>query len=114
MATRFMVSLPDPEAARGSDPALAFTAVSADGFAEQLQAALRTPTLFERWRQMQPEPDEVNPALGATDAAATVAGSQRDLRIDLDIRTALSGDIIKQRLRWLAGSGWELRDVRAG
>ncbi|MBS7458027.1 hypothetical protein [Coralloluteibacterium stylophorae] len=113
MATRFMVSLPNPEAARGPDPALSFSAVSAEGFAEELQAALRAPALFERWRQMQPEPDEVNPALGATDADATVAGSQRDLRIDLDIRTDLPGDIIKQRLRWLAGSGWELRDVRA-
>ncbi|MFC4728342.1 hypothetical protein [Coralloluteibacterium thermophilus] len=112
MTTRFLVSLPQPARARG-EGGLSFTSESPQGFAEELENALRTPALFERWRAAQPEPDEVDPTLGATDPEARVTGSQRDLRIELDIRTRLSGDILKQRLRWLAGNGWELRDVRS-
>jgi len=113
MATRYYLTLPDGERARGSDASLSFRAVSAEGFAEELQAALRGDGLFERWRAMQPDPDDVDPSLGATDPAASVHGEQRDLRIDLIATTALSGTIIKHRLRLLAGSGWELRDVTA-
>lgn len=113
MATRYYITLPDGERARGSDASLSFTAVSAEGFAEQLQAALRSDGLFERWRAKQPEPDEVDPSLGATDANASVHGEQRDLRLDLIVTTSLPGTVIKHRLRLLAGSGWELRDVTA-
>ncbi|MCL7715078.1 hypothetical protein [Stenotrophomonas mori] len=112
MPVHYSISLPDPSAARGPDPRLSFTANGAEAFAEQLQDALRTPALFERWRATQDDPDEVDPSLGATDPAATVSGQQADLRIDLVAVTALSGDLLKQRLRWLAGSHWELRDVR--
>jgi hypothetical protein len=113
MATRYYLSIPDGERARGSDADLSFTAVSAEGFASQLQAALRGDALFERWRAKQPEPDEVDASLGATDPNATVQGEQRDLRMDLVAVTALSGTVLKHRLRLLAGSGWELRDVTA-
>lgn len=113
MATRYYLSLPDAKRARGSDPALSFTAVSAEGFAEQLQAALRERTLFERWKAQQDDPDAVEPALGATDPDATVQGQQDDLHIDLVVTSSLSGEVLKQRLRWLAGSAWELRDVTA-
>ena len=55
MPTRYYISLPDPARARGSDAALAFRAQGADGFADELQAALRTGDLFERWRtRLQP------------------------------------------------------------
>ncbi|MGO1000588.1 hypothetical protein [Lysobacter sp. CA196] len=113
MATRYYITLPDAERARGSDVSLSFRAVSAEGFAEELQTALRDDGLFERWRAKQPEPDEVDPSLGATDADASVHGEQRDLRQDLVVTTSLSGAVIKHRLRLLAGSGWELRDVTA-
>ena len=53
MPVHYSISLPDPSAARGSDPRLSFTANGADTFAEQLQDALRTPALFERWRALQ-------------------------------------------------------------
>ncbi len=113
MATRYYLSLPDADRARGSDAELSFTAVSAEGFAAQLQAALRDDGLFERWRAKQPDPDEVDPSLGATDPSASVQGEQRDLRMDLTVVTSLSGTVLKHRLRLLAGSGWELRDVTA-
>lgn len=111
MATRYYLSLPDPAKARGSDPALAFSAHGADEFAAQLQEALRTTALFERWRLQQEEPDKVDPALGATDPGATVTGSQDHLHIDLVATTSLPGGVFKHRLRLLAGSGWQLRDV---
>ena len=111
MATRYYISLPDAQRARGPDPRFAFTAVSAEGFAEQLQAALREPTLFERWRAVQDDPDAVDPALGAVDRQASVQGAQKDLHVDLVVTTSIPGTVLKQRLRLLAGSAWELRDV---
>ena len=112
MTVSFHIRLPDPSAARGADPALSFSANGADAFAEQLQAALREPRLFERWRATQEDPDDVDPSWGVTDPGATVSGRQSDLRIDLVAITRIPGDVLKQRLRWLAGSHWELRDVR--
>jgi hypothetical protein len=113
MATRYYISLPDSSLARGSDPALSFTAQGADGFAEELQAALRGDGLFQRWRMKQPDPDAVDASFGATDPGATVTGKQHDLHIDLIVTTSIPGSVFKQRLRLLAGSGWELRDVSA-
>lgn len=112
MTVHYSISLPDPAKARGNDPRLSFTASGADAFAEQLQTALRTSELFERWKATQDEPDDVDPGLGATDPQATVIGEQADLRINLVASTTLSGDLFKQRMRWLAGTNWELRDVR--
>jgi len=111
MATRYYLTLPDPQRARGSDAAFAFSAHGADEFAAQLQAALRSDALFQRWRAAQEDPDAVDAALGASDPQASVSGSQRDLRIDLVVTTSLPGSVFKHRLRLLAGSGWELRDV---
>lgn len=111
MAARYYIRLPDATRARGGDPSLSFTAVSAEGFAEQLEAALREPALFERWKAKQDDPDAVEPSLGATDPNAVVRGEQDDLHIDLVATTSLSGELLRQRLRWLAGSAWELRDV---
>ncbi|HEV2608484.1 MAG TPA: hypothetical protein VGT79_10945 [Xanthomonadaceae bacterium] len=105
------MTLPDPAKARGSDPSLAFTAFGAEGFAEQLQTALTGTGLFERWRAKQEDPDEVGDAMAATDPSATVIGKQHDLKIDLVVNTTLPGEVLRQRLRLLAGSGWQLRDV---
>ncbi|AKC88322.1 hypothetical protein [Pseudoxanthomonas suwonensis] len=111
---RYQIRLPDPAQARGSEPSLSFSAHGADAFAEQLQDALRTPALFERWRALQPEPDEVDPSLGATDPAASVSGEQRNLSIDLVALTTIPGDLLQHRLRLLAGNRWELRNVSHG
>lgn len=105
------IHLPDPTRARGSDPDLAFRSTGAEGFAGELQAALAGDGLFRRWRAKQFEPDEVDPALGAVDPQATVTGTQREKRAELEVRTSLSGDVLRHRLRLLAGSHWELRDV---
>lgn len=113
MATRYYITLPDGAKARGSDPSLAFTAQGAEVFAEQLQAALRDNQLFERWRATQDDPDAVDPSFGVTDPNATVDGAQDSLHIDLVVTTSIPGNILKHRLRLLAGSGWELRDVKA-
>lgn len=112
MSVRYLIRLPDPAAARGKDPALSFTANGFAAFAEQLQDALRSTGLFERWRQTQPDPDAVDPALGATDPQAQVEGRREDLSVYLTAVTSLPGDIVRHRLRLLAGSHWELRDVR--
>ena len=60
MATRYYLSLPDPEQARGGDADLAFRAQGADAIAAELQDALRNTALFERWRRSQPDPDAVD------------------------------------------------------
>lgn len=111
--TVFHLRLPDPAQARGSDPSLSFRAHGADGFAEELQQALASDRLFERWRLMQDDPDEVDPALAEVDPDAEVEGEQADLSVLLRVRTRLSSRVLRQRLRWLAGNHWELRDVRA-
>ena len=113
MATRYYLSLPEPSRARGTDPALSFNAHGAEEFAAQLQDALRTTSLFERWRQRQDDPDDIDPSYAATDPDAVVRGQQDDLRVGLIVTSSIPGNILKHRLRLLAGSGWELRDVTA-
>ena len=113
MPTRFHISLPEPALARGPDPDFAFRAQGAEAFADELQDALRNDGLFQRWRARQEDPDAVDPALGATDPLATVAGAQDDLHIDLVLVTALPSSILRHRLGLLAGKGWQLRDVSA-
>jgi hypothetical protein len=113
MSTRYYLRLPDPANARGPEAEFAFRSDGAQGFADELQQALRSPALFERWRDRQDDPDAVDPGLGATDPAAQVTGEQHDLSVDLVATTALPGTVFKHRLRLLAGSHWELRDVRA-
>lgn len=108
---RYHLTLPDPATARGNEASLSFRSQGADGFAAELQDALRSSALFERWKAQQPDPDAVDDALGATDPSATVTGEQRDLKIDLQATTSLSGNVLKHRLRLLAGSNWQLRDV---
>ena len=108
----YLLNLPEPEQARGADPTLAFSSDSAEGFAAELQAALREDGLFQRWKAKQPDPDVVPDALGATDPAASVSGSQAHLKIHLRANTSLPGDVLKHRLRLLAGANWTLSDVR--
>lgn len=111
MRSRYFITLPDPTAARGSDPDLTSIAHGADAFAREVQDALASTVLFERWRDKQDDPDDVDPRLGEVDPAASVRGEQADLEIDLVIETTLPGNILQQRLRWLMGNSWQLRDV---
>ena len=111
MTTRYYIRLPNPDEARGNDPDLSFRSRGAEGFAEELQHALRNDALFLRWQAKQDEPDDVDPALSATDPTALVAGQQDDLHIDLVVTTRLSSALLRQRMALLAGSHWQLRDV---
>ncbi|MFT4256495.1 MAG: hypothetical protein QM599_06005 [Pseudoxanthomonas sp.] len=113
MPIRYYINLPDPSHARGADDACSFSAHGAEEFAAQLQSALREDGLFRRWRDALAEPDAVDPALGATDPAASVHGEQRDLQVNLIAVTSLPSAAFKHRLRLLAGNHWELRDVSA-
>ncbi len=109
---RYLLVLSDPENARGADPQFAFRASGADGFAAELQDALRGDGLFQRWKAAQDDPDAVPDSLAATDPGATVTGEQQDLKIRLEADTSLPGEVLKHRLRLLAGSAWTLNDVR--
>ena len=111
MSVRYLIRLPDPERVRAAGE-FAFRSQGAEGLAAELQEALRGDGLFQRWLATQEDPDAVDPALGATDPGAVVEGRQRDLHIDLVADTALPGGVFKHRMRLLAGSAWELRDVR--
>lgn len=113
MPQRYHLTLADPARARGADPAFSFQSSSAEGFAAELQSALRSPTLFEAWRAQQEDPDGVDPALGATDPHTTVTGAQSHLKIDLVATTSIPGNVLRHRLRLLAGNGWALHDVTA-
>ncbi|MBS0194946.1 MAG: hypothetical protein JSR34_11980 [Proteobacteria bacterium] len=108
---RYYITLPDPAKARGSDPALAFTARGAEGLAEQLQTAITGTGLFERWKARLDDPDEVTAAMSATDPAAKVTGIQHDVRVELVVDTVIPSQVLRQRLSLLAGNGWQLRDV---
>jgi hypothetical protein len=112
MPVRYFVTLPDPARVRDAGQ-FAFTSQGAGGLAEELQAALRGDALFQRWRRTLDDPDDVDPALGATDPSATVEGLQHDLHIDLVVTTTLPGEVFRHRMRLLAGNAWELRDVTA-
>ena len=113
MATRYYITLPDGRRARGSDPDLSFTAQSGPGFAAELQDALRSDRLFERWRMKQDEPDEVDPSLGATDPTATVHGEQAQALLEDGAGDGRGHDQVDVQVVLLAGSAWELRDVTA-
>ena len=113
MTTRFHLRLPDPTRARGDNPDFAFRSVGAEGLAEELEQALREPALFERWRACQDDQDAIDPGLGASDPGARVTGEMHGRGVELIATTALPGTVFKHRLRLLAGSHWELRDVSA-
>lgn len=110
--SHFYLSIADLAHARGAVPALSYDGAGPGDLAAAVQEALRTPSLFERWRAMQEDPDEVDPALGATDPAATVTAAVHDLRIDVDLVTDLPMSIVRHRLNLLIGPSWQLRDMR--
>jgi len=115
MASRshFYLSIDDLGHARGPEPGLSYQGAGPNDFAAALQQALREPGLFERWRAMQEEPDEVDPALGKTDPSAQVNAQVADLHTEVDLITDLPMSIVRHRLNLLIGPSWKLRDMRA-
>ena len=112
MAVRFHLRIPD--ASRIQPGPFATDARSPDGIAAALQDALRDDALFQRWRQAQPDPDDVDLSLAESDPAARVTGEQYDLAIDLLVTAAMHTSALRHRIDHLLGRGvWELRDVSA-
>ena len=67
---RYYLSIDDVSRARGPEPSLAFSGDSPEAFGAALQAALRTPALFERWRALQDDPDDAGRSATTVDDAA--------------------------------------------
>lgn len=112
-AQRYFVTIDSLSTARGENNTLSFKGESPDTFALVLQTALREPTLWEQWRSMEDEPDEVDPLGGATDAAASVTANLAGERTEVKITTTLPHALVKHRLDLLIGKSWKLRDVSA-
>lgn len=110
--SHYYLQIKDLAHARGSQPALSYDGAGPNDFAAALQEALRSPLLFQRWRGMQPDPDEVDERLGATDQLATVTAKLVDLHTEVEVISDLPMSILRQRLTWLIGTSWQLHDVR--
>lgn len=110
---RYMFSIDDLPRARGESHDLSFHGESAESFAAMLQQSLREPSLWLKWKAMQPDPDAVDPMLGASDPAATVEAHQSDVHVSVTVTSALPHAVIKHRLTLLIGKHWTLRDVSA-
>lgn len=111
--SHFYLSIDDLAHARGPIPSLSYDGAGPNDFADALREALATPVLFERWRAMQDEPDDVDLALAATDPDVQVTAQVADLRTDVDLITSLPMSVVRNRLNVLIGSTWKLRDMRA-
>ena len=117
---RYFISIENLPKARGESHELSFHGGSPESFASLLEESLRTPSLWQRWKSMQPDPDEVDPALVqhnrrlmdyVSDPAASVKAEQHDLHTDVQVVTSLPHVILKHRLTLLIGKNWTLRDV---
>ncbi|MBU6249406.1 MAG: hypothetical protein KGN77_16855 [Xanthomonadaceae bacterium] len=114
LRNHYYLSIDDLAHARGPVAELAYDGAGPNDFADALREVLRSPSLFERWRAMQDQPDEVDPALGAVDPAATVRATLGDImRVDVDLVTSLPMSIVRHRMNLLIGPNWTLRDMRA-
>lgn len=110
-AQRYFLTIKDLSNARGPDPELSFQGSSPNSFAEALQAALRQPILFERWRAKQPDPDEVDRSLAPVDPGAIVTAELADLKTEVQVVTTLTHFVLRHRLFILIGPNWQLHDV---
>lgn len=112
MATqKYYIVVDNLKQARGPVGDLSYTGESPDDFAATLQSALREPSLFAKWKALQPDPDAIDDSLGSSDPSATVSAKQSDLRCDVTVTTTLSHSILKHRITLLIGKNWTLRDV---
>ncbi|TAH46807.1 MAG: hypothetical protein EYC71_02770 [Gammaproteobacteria bacterium] len=110
-AKRYLISIADISASRGSIEQLSFHGDSPEFLARAFETALREPSLWERWRNLQDDPEAVDPTTGVIDPSATVNGSLEAQRSELVVITSLPHAIIKHRLDLLIGQHWKLRDV---
>ena len=111
---KFYITLPDPKLAVGKQSEFSFSANGAEEFAAQLQRALSQPAYIQSWLASldKEDADFVEAELLAVDADAKVLGTQHDLSFSLLADTDLNGAAFKHRMRLLAGSLWQLTDVK--
>jgi len=110
--SHYYLSVADLAHARGPVPTLSYNGAGPNDLAAAVQDAMRSPDLFERWRAMQDEPDDVDPSLGAVDPQAAASARVSDLHTDMDLITDLPMRIVRHRLNLLIGNSWQLRDMR--
>lgn len=108
---RYFISIEDLAQARGAIPELAFHGDSPEFLARAVQAALREPDLWQRWRAMQEDPEAVDAATGRTDPGAEASASLKAQRVELIVRTTLPHALLKHRLDLLLGQHWQLHDI---
>src|SRR5690606_473798 len=72
---RYFIPVADLSSARGDSSERGFDGGSPEHLARVLEAALREADFSARWRAMQEDPDDVDPATCAVDPGATVSGS---------------------------------------
>ena len=70
--SHYYLSVADLARARGPVPTLSYDGAGPNDLAAAVQNAMRSLDLFERWRAMQDEPDDVDPSLGAVDPPSTI------------------------------------------
>lgn len=110
----YYLAIDDLAQTRGPIESLRYDGAGPNDFAAALTEAMRSPKLFAQWRALQEEPDEVDPALGVTDAAAEAHATVDDMqRVDVDLVTSLPMSVVRHRLNLLIGKHWSLRDMRA-
>ena len=110
-AQRYFITIADLSGARGDSSELGFDGGSPEHLARVLEAALRESDFSARWRAMQENPDDVDPATCAVDPGATVSGSLEAQRSELIVTTRLPHAILKHRLDLLICRNWKLRDI---
>jgi hypothetical protein len=110
--SHYYLSVADLAHARGPVPTLSYDGAGPNDLAAAVQNAMRSTELFERWRAMQDEPDDVDPSLGVVDPQATASARVSDLHTDMDLITDLPMRIVRHRLNLLIGNSWQLRDMR--
>lgn len=110
--SHYYFSIADLAHARGPVPALSYDGAGPGDLAAAVQDAMRSTDLFERWRAMQDEPDEVDPSLAAVDPQAMASARVSDLHTEMDLITDLPMSIVRHRLNLLIGASWQLRDMR--
>ena len=111
---KFYITLPDPKLALGSNSQFSFSANGVEEYATQLQRALSDSSYIQSWfNHLDAEDAEnVSPDLLEIDSNAKVTGEQHDLSFSFVVNTQLNGSAFKHRMRMLAGSHWQLTDVK--
>lgn len=109
---RYYLRIADLTSAHGDDDRFAWRGQSPQDLAASIEQTLRDPAFAERWRVLQPEPDEVDASWTGTDVGARVSSEDRAQQVDLIVTTTLPHRILAHRLNLLIGAHWTLRDVR--